>query len=98
MSKNEQVWAELLAVPGDFFHGLLGGLLGPILALTGGVGLIYLLTGQLPAVKEVTGSDGSRSKAIVLTSQAEARASWARLRGELRGAALDLKARKEAKS
>jgi hypothetical protein len=96
MNKHERTWVDLLAVPGDFFHGLLGGLLGPVLALAGAVGLIYLLTGQLPAVKEVTRNDGSRGKAIVLASQTEARASWARYGGNLRGAMLDLKARKEA--
>ena len=95
MSKNELFWAELLAVPGDFLHGLLGGLLGPILALAGAVGLVYLLTGRLPAVKEVTRTDGSRGKAVTLASQAEARASWARYSGEFRGAMLDLKARKQ---
>jgi hypothetical protein len=97
MNRHEQTWADLLAVPGDFFHGLLGGLLGPVLAVAGAVGLIYLLTGQLPAVKEVTRNSGSRGKAIILASQAEARASWVRLGGELRGAMLDLKARKEAR-
>ena len=97
MNKHEQTWADLLAAPGDFFHGLLGGLLGPVLALAGAVGLIYLLTGQLPAVKEVTRNNGSRGKAIVLASQAEARASWARYAGELRGAMLDLKAQKKVR-
>ena len=97
MSKHERTWSDLLAVPSDFFHGLLGGLLGPVLALAGAVGLIYLLTGQLPAVKEVTRNNGSRGKAIVLASQAEARASWVRYGGELRGAMLDLQARKKAR-
>lgn len=97
MSKHERTWADLLAVPGDFLHGLLGGLLGPVLALAGAVGLIYLLTGQLPAVKEVTRNNGSQGKAIVLTSQAEARASWIRFSGELRGAMLDLKARRQSR-
>ena len=97
MSKRERTWADLLAVPGDFFHGLLGGLLGPVLALAGAVGLIYLLTGQLPAIKEVTRHDGSRGKAILLAPQAEARASWARYGGDLRGAMLDLKAQKKVR-
>jgi hypothetical protein len=90
---EKSTWSALLTVPRDFAHGLLGGFLGPILALAGTVGLIYLATKQLPALKEVTRNDGSRHRAIVLAPPLEARASWARYGGELRGAMLELKAR-----
>jgi hypothetical protein len=86
-------WAELLAVPRDFLHGFLGGLFGPILALAATVGVVYVATGQLPALREVRGSDGTRYRAISLTSPLEARASWARYGGELHGAILEMKAK-----
>jgi hypothetical protein len=92
MSEYKQMWSQLLAAPRDFLHGLLGGLLGPALALAGAIGLIYGLTRQLPAIKEVVSADGTRNKAIVLAPQAEARASWARYSGDLRGAMLERRA------
>jgi len=98
MARHKGIGTQLLAVPRDFLHGLLGGLFGPLLALAGAVGLIYLLTRQLPAVKEVTRNDGTRRKAITLTSPLEARATWARYGGELRGAVLELRARARPKS
>jgi hypothetical protein len=93
MPKDKAVWTELSAAPADFLHGLLGGLLGPVLALAGAVGLIYALTGQLPALKEVLKSDGTHHNAIALAPPLEARATWARYGGELRGAMLELRAR-----
>lgn len=92
MAKHEATWAQLATAPGDFLHGLLGGLLGPALALAGAIGLVYVLTQQLPAIKQVTKANGERHKAIVLASQAEARASWARYSGDLRGALLESRA------
>ena len=84
-----------IAAPIDFLHGLLGGLLGPVLALAGAVGLLYLFTKQLPAIKEIAQKDGPSRRAIALTSPLEARASWVRYGGELRGAMLEIKARAE---
>ena len=98
MRDREGAWTQLLAAPRDFLHGVLGGLLGPLLALGGMVGFIYLLTKQLPALKEITKSDGVTQKAIVLASPLEARATWARYGGELRGLLLDLKARGQSRS
>jgi hypothetical protein len=95
---EKKAWADLLAAPRDFVHGLLGGLLGPLLALAGAVGLIYVLTGQLPALKEVIKKDGTQHKAITLTSPLEARATWARYGGELRGAILELRARAQSRT
>ena len=97
MTTKEQFWAEALAAPRAFLSGFLGGLLGPLLALAGAVGLIYALTRQLPAIKAIQRNDGERGKAIVLAPQAEARASWVRFSGELRGAMLDLKARRQSR-
>ena len=90
---DKGVWAEVLAMPRDFLHGFLGGLFGPLLALAAATSLIYVATGQLPAIKEVTRNDGSRHRAIVLALPLEARASWARYGGELWGAMLDIRAR-----
>ena len=98
MRDHEGVWTQLLAVPRDFLLGLLGGLFGPLLALGGMVGLVYLLTKQLPALKEVTKSDDVMQKAIVLAPPLEARATWARVGGELRGLLLELKARGQSRS
>ena len=98
MRDREGAWAQVLAVPRDFLHGLLGGLLGPLLALAGAVGFIYLLTKQLPALKEVTRGDGVTHRAIVLASPLEARATWARYGGELRGVLLELKARAQSRA
>ena len=94
MTTKEQFWAEALAAPRAFLAGFLGGLLGPLLALAGAIGLVYVLTQKLPAIKDVQRSDGERGKAIVLAPQAEARASWARYGGDLRGAMLELRARR----
>ena len=94
MTTKEQFWAEALAAPRAFLYGLLGGLFGPVVALAGAVGLIYALTQQLPAIKDVQRSDGERGKAVVLAPQAEARASWARYGGDLRGAMLELRSRR----
>jgi hypothetical protein len=93
MTKREEMLAEVLAAPRDFLHGFLGGLFGPLLALAWVIGLVYALTGQLPAIKEVRKENGDRQRAIVLASQAEARASWARSTGDLRGAMLEIKTR-----
>jgi hypothetical protein len=90
---DKEVWSNLLAAPRDFAHGFLGGLLGPILALVAAVGVVYLATKQLPALKEVTKNDGDRHRAIVLAAPLEARASWARYGGELRATMLEIKAR-----
>ena len=94
MTTKEQFWTEALAAPRAFLYVLLGGLFGPIVALVGAVGLIYALTKQLPAVKDIQRSNGQRGKAIVLAPQAEARASWARYSGDLRGAMLELRSRR----
>jgi hypothetical protein len=94
MTNKDIFWAEMLAAPRAFLYGLLGGLLGPVVALAGAVGLIYVLTHQLPAIKEVQRSDGERSKAVVLAPQGEARASWARYSGDLRGSMLELRSRR----
>jgi hypothetical protein len=91
---KERFWTELRETPRAFVHGLVGGLLGPALALGGAVGLLYLLTRRLPAIKPVTRSDGEHGQAVILASPTEARASWARYAGELRGAMLELKARR----
>ena len=92
MSENK-TWTELLEAPRVFLYGLLGGLLGPLVALAGAVGLIYAATGSLPALKDVIKDDGSHQRAITLASPLEARASWARYEGDLRGAMLEVKAR-----
>jgi hypothetical protein len=94
MTTKEQFWAEMLAAPRAFLYGLLGGLFGPVVALAGAVGLIYALTRQLPAIKDIQRSDGGRGKALVLAPQAEARASWIRFGADLRGTMLELRARK----
>jgi hypothetical protein len=93
---KQQIWTELRDTPRAFAQGLVGGLLGPVVAVGGAVGLLYLLTRQLPAIKPVTRSNGQQGKAIVLASPTEARASWARYGGELRGAMLELKARRQS--
>jgi hypothetical protein len=90
---DKEVWADLLAAPRNFAHGFVGGLLGPILALAAAVGVIYVATKQLPALKEVNRNDGTRHRAIVLAAPLEARASWARYGGDLRAAMLEIKAR-----
>ena len=94
---KEKFWSQMLEAPRTFAYGLVGGLLGPLVALGGAVGLLYALTRQLPAIKPVTRSDGQQGTAIVLASPTEARASWARYGGELRGAMLELKARRQAR-
>jgi hypothetical protein len=94
MTNKERFWAEVLTAPRAFLYGLLGGLFGPIAALAGAVGLVYALTKQLPAIKEVRRSDGGRGKAVVLASQREARASWVRFGADLRGTMLELRARR----
>jgi hypothetical protein len=96
MTRHEETWTRLVAIPRDFTHGLVGGLAGPLLALAGALGLIFALTRRLPAIKEVVRSSGERDRAIVLASVAEARASWARYGGELRGAIIELRARRNA--
>jgi hypothetical protein len=92
MADHRATWAEWLTAPRGFLHGFLGGLLGPLLALVGATALLFLLTQQLPAIKEVTRSDGNRQKALVLASLPEARASWARYWGDLHAALLELRA------
>jgi hypothetical protein len=89
-------WSGVRAAPRAFAHGLLGGLLGPVIAVCGAVALLYVLTQRLPAIKPVTRSDGQQSSALVLGTPTEARASWARYAGELRGAMLELKARRQS--
>lgn len=93
MKEHEHVLAQWLAAPRDWAQGFLGGLLGPLLALIGAVGLIYLLTQKLPAIKEVSKGDGTTRRALVLALPLEARASWARYGGEFRAALLEWKAR-----
>jgi len=90
-------WTQVWAIPVDFFHGFIGGLIGPLMALAGVIGFIYLFTKRLPALKEVQRGDGSSYKAILLTSPLEARASWARYGGELRGVLLQLRARAQSR-
>jgi hypothetical protein len=94
---KKSFWTDLSAVPTAFTYGLAGGLFGPVIALGGAVGLLYLLTRQLPAIKPITRSNGQQGKALVLASPTEARASWARYGGELRGAMLELKARRQSR-
>jgi hypothetical protein len=94
MTNKDIFWAEMLDAPRAFLYGFLGGLLGPVVALAGAVGLVFALTKQLPAIKDIQRSDGQRGKAIVLAPQAEARASWARYSGALRGAMLELRSRR----
>jgi len=90
---DKNTWQTLLSIPRAFLHGLLGGLFGPLLALGLAVGIIYFSTGQLPAFKDVRSPEGVRRGAITLSPTLEARASWARYTGELRGAVLELRAR-----
>jgi hypothetical protein len=92
MSEQDR-WSELLVAPRNFLHGFLGGLFGPLLALAAAAGVIYLATRRLPAVREVAAKDEAHHRAIVLASPLEARASWARYLGDLRGAMLELRAR-----
>jgi hypothetical protein len=92
---DKEIWSDLAAAPRNFVHGFLGGLLGPILALAAAVGVIYLTTRQLPALREVTRNDGNRHRAIALAAPLEARASWARYAGDLRGAILEIKAKSQ---
>lgn len=94
----EPILAHWLAVPRDFLHGFLGGLLGPLLALLGSMGLLYLVTRKLPAIKQVSRRDGSLERAIVLAPSLEARASWSRYGGELQSMILEFKARAQAKA
>ena len=94
---KDKFWNQALESPRAFVYGFLGGLLGPVVALGGAVGLLYALTRKLPAIKSVTRSDGQQGTAIVLASPTEARASWARYGGELRGAMLEVKARRQAR-
>ena len=91
---DKEIWSDLLVAPRNFVHGFLGGLLGPILALAAAVGLIYVATKNLPALKEVAKNDGTRHRAITLAEPLEARASWARYGGELRAAILEMRAEK----
>ncbi len=93
MNKGTDIWSQLAAVPRDFAQGFLGGLLGPFLALTGAVALLYFLTGQLPAFREVVGDEGRRRRVISLAPPLEARATWARYSGDLHGAMLEMRAR-----
>ncbi len=88
------IWQTLLAIPRAFLHGFLGGLFGPLLALGLAMGVIYLSTGQLPAFKDVRSPEGVRLGAITLAPALEARASWVRYGGELRGAMLELRAQR----
>ena len=90
---DKEMWSDLLATPRNFVHGFLGGLFGPVLALAAAIGVIYLATKQLPAIKGVTRNDGSKHRAITLAAPLEARASWARYGGELRAAILEMRAR-----
>ena len=98
MPEHEKTWAQLLSAPRDFMHGLLGGLLAPALALAGAVGMLYVLTGHLPALKKVTKTDGTQRKALTLASPLEARATWARYGGDLRAALLENKARRHPRT
>jgi hypothetical protein len=92
MSEKQATWARVLAVPRAFVYGLLGGAFGPFLALALSAALIYVATGQLPAVREVQQRDGTRHGALALASPLEARASWARYSGDLRAALLEHRA------
>ncbi len=92
MKEHELTLAQWLAAPRDFAQGFLGGLFAPLLALAGAVGIIYLATRKLPAIKEVNKDDGSTRRALVLALPLEARASWAKYSGEFRSAMLEWKA------
>jgi hypothetical protein len=59
---KDKFWSQALEAPRAFGYGLLGGLLGPLVALGGAVGLLYALTRQLPAIKSVTRSDRGARK------------------------------------
>lgn len=98
MASHRVNWAQWLTAPRDFLHGFIGGLLGPLLALAGSAGLLFLLTRQLPAIKEVTRAPGDRQKALILASLPEARASWARYWGDLHAALLELRAHRGSHS
>jgi len=97
MPDSKAIWAHLLTVPRAFLHGLIGGLAAPILALAGAVGLLYLFTHKLPAIAEVTRASGGRENTLVLAAQTQARASWVRYAGKLRGAMLEARARRKTK-
>lgn len=91
MKEHELTLAQWLAAPRDFAQGFLGGLFGPLLALAGAVGLIYLVTKKLPAIKEVNKDNGTTRRAFVLALPLEARASWVKYGGEFRSAMLEWK-------
>jgi hypothetical protein len=98
MSNYRPTLEQWLAAPRDFLHGFLGGLIGSLLALAGSIGLLYLVTKQLPAIKQVSKNDGMTQRAIVLAPSLEARASWSRYGGELRSTMLEFKARAQSQS
>ncbi len=91
--KDSGIWSQIAAAPRDFAQGFLGGLLAPFLALVGAVALLYWLTGQLPAFREVVDDEESRKRVISLAAPLEARATWARYGGDLHGAVLEMRAR-----
>jgi hypothetical protein len=92
MSERQATWTRFLTIPRAFVYGFLGGALGPLLGLGFAVGVIYAATKQLPAYREVKQADGTRHGALTLAPPLEARASWARYVGDLRGAMLELRA------
>ncbi len=98
MKEHEWTLAQWLAAPRDLAQGFLGGLFGPLLALVGAVGLIYMVTKKLPAIKKVSKGDGTTQRALVLALPLEARASWARYGGEFRSAWLEWKAQAQQKN
>ena len=97
MAKHEGVGTQLLSAPQDFLHGLIGGLLGPLLVLAGAMGLLFALTRKLPAIREVVRSNGQRERAVVLAPRAEALATWSSYGGELQGAWLRLRAARNSR-
>lgn len=92
MKEHEQALAQWLAAPRDAAQGLIGGLLAPLLALAGVIGLIYCATQKLPAIKEIARHDGTTQRAIIWASPLEARASWSRYGGEFRSTMLEFQA------
>lgn len=92
MKEYEPTLAQWLTAPRDFLQGFLGGLFGPLLALAGAIGLLYLVTHKLPAIKEVSRADSTTHRTIALAQPLEARASWAKYGGEFRSMMLEFKA------
>jgi hypothetical protein len=58
---------DILAIPGSFISGFLTGLVAPIAAIAGMVGLMRLLTGKVPYLSNISeGEEGQRGLAFEL--------------------------------